>query len=97
MKRKHLQALLSHPIFPKGFSGRYPLSSDVSQPFVEAVDVQETAIDSLKKNLDLNKKKGFALFRPKKWKGKNVKTSENLTRSKLLQNNKHKKFKSKKM
>lgn len=57
MKRKHLQALLSHPIFPKGFSGRYPLSSDVSQPFVEAVDVQETAIDSLKKNLDLNKRK----------------------------------------
>lgn len=52
IKNRHLASLLSKPLFPKGFSGKY-LDANIELEIVEdnekAVDVMKKAIDEIPK------------------------------------------------
>lgn len=67
LKRKHLTTLLATPIFPKGFSGKYPLLSE-ELPGTSA-ESEEKAVDIMKNVIKVNaieKKKNLPLYKPKK-------------------------------
>ncbi|KAG5880257.1 hypothetical protein JTB14_027322 [Gonioctena quinquepunctata] len=67
IKRKQLASLLAMPIFPRGFSGKYPLSSQLMFPLTENVK-EEKAVDLMKTTIEENermKKKNIPLFKPK--------------------------------
>lgn len=70
MKNKELKRLLAKPLFPKGFSCKYPLSSgQVDIPLVQGNQHIEKAVDvmkdSLKKTNNSIRKKPKALFKSK--------------------------------
>nr|XP_023015527.1 ATP-dependent RNA helicase DDX24-like [Leptinotarsa decemlineata] len=107
IKRKHLASLLATPIFPKGFSGSYPLSSQLSLSLNEGVK-EEKAVDLMKNTIAANsnaKAKNIPLFNPRKhsWKKKEkdgmnfkLKTSssnKNKWNDKSKKQNSRKKFK----
>ncbi|XP_074042289.1 ATP-dependent RNA helicase DDX24 [Leptinotarsa decemlineata] len=107
IKRKHLASLLATPIFPKGFSGSYPLSSQLSLSLNEGVK-EEKAVDLMKNTIAANsnaKAKNIPLFNPRKhsWKkkekdGMNFKlktfsSNKNKRNDKSKKQNSRKKFK----
>ncbi|CAH0551697.1 unnamed protein product [Brassicogethes aeneus] len=48
IKRKHLASMLSKPVFPKGFSGKYPLATGELVLPMEVTDQNEKAVDVMK-------------------------------------------------
>ncbi|XP_044266055.1 ATP-dependent RNA helicase DDX24 [Tribolium madens] len=64
VRRKQLTALLTKPIFPKGFSGKYPLNFGEFSPNLE----NESALQTVKKSVErgLKEKKRIRLYKPKK-------------------------------
>lgn len=71
-KKHELNALLSQPLFPKGFSGKYlDMNVDCSMPGEtnKAIEIMKKAIEenpSKKKSLIVSKKKGSSSFKKKK-------------------------------
>lgn len=64
VKRKALASMLAKPLFPKGFTGKYPLSDETVNPLLKPLDTKaETAIDALKKSLENSQ----VLRRKAKW------------------------------
>ncbi|EFA07346.2 ATP-dependent RNA helicase DDX24 [Tribolium castaneum] len=65
VKRKQLTALLTKPIFPKGFSGKYPL---ISGEFSPNLETNESALQTVKNAVEkeLKSKKRIPLYKPKK-------------------------------
>ncbi|CAH1163482.1 unnamed protein product [Phaedon cochleariae] len=73
LKRKQLATLLATPIFPSGFSGKYPLLSNSKLSFDGNIKV-ENAVEVMKSAMEAdnkNKKKNIPLFKPKKKVSKN--------------------------
>lgn len=64
VKRKQLADLIAKPLFPKGFSGKYPLHIDESsltiKTDVKAIDVMKTAMETYAK------KKAKPIFKKRK-------------------------------
>lgn len=81
IKRKQLAQLLSTPVVPKGFSGKYPLTSDITdvtalqgqQKNEKAVDVMKNALENNSKG---NRKMAKWLFKPRKANESNSKKVE---------------------
>ncbi|XP_018568314.1 ATP-dependent RNA helicase ddx24 [Anoplophora glabripennis] len=81
LKRKQLISLLATPIFPKGFSGKYPLlSEELPNIFTRNEFREEKAIDAMKNAIEINakeKKRTVPLYKQKK--GAAVKRSNAVT------------------
>lgn len=91
LKRKQLVSLLATPIFPKGFSGKYPLLSE-ELPGI-TTENEEKAIDVMKNVIEVNakeKKKNLPLYKPKK--GTALKKN-NVKNIKLTKNVRNREFK----
>ncbi|XP_050295435.1 ATP-dependent RNA helicase DDX24 [Anthonomus grandis grandis] len=66
--RKRLSTLLATPVFPTGFSGKFPLLENAGETVFQAVSKDLKAVDVMKSAMENNKKlkrKQVALFKPK--------------------------------
>lgn len=91
MKRKQLSQLLSKPIFPKGYSSKYPLFSEISGAvFLQdygknerAVDVMKNTIGNYSKKMKgIGRRKAKGLFKPRiKDEEHDIKLKRNITKS----------------
>lgn len=71
IKRKQLAQLVTKPVFPKGFSGKYPLYLVNNDSLLSEEHNSQSAINTMKNALETykkdksNRKKAKSLFRPK--------------------------------
>lgn len=68
LKRKRLTTLLGTPVFPKGFSGKFPHLENAGDTVFQAANNEEKAIDVMKTAMETNlktKKKHIRLYKPK--------------------------------
>lgn len=69
LKRKQLTSLLAKPIFPKGFSGKYPLATgELVMPMIQS-EIKEKAVDVMKaaaETYKANKSKFVKLYKGNK-------------------------------
>ncbi|KAF7279661.1 hypothetical protein GWI33_006826 [Rhynchophorus ferrugineus] len=97
-KRKQLTTLLATPIFPQGFTGKFPELTLNDNTIEKAVDVMENAIQNNSKH-----RKHIPLFKPKPQKDKQdkrkliIKLDKGQRAKKLTKSNKMKKFKGKRV